>query len=375
MNYSFELGPIRPPSEAHSILLRLTRNCPWNKCAFCPTYKGLKFALRTVEEVKGDIDSLCFILEQIKSRVQGAGTLTQQMLHDISMEYNIPAGNVDQVAFWIHYGMKSLFLQDADSLIMKTGEVVEILNHIREKIPTISRVTSYARAHTISRKSPEELKALREAGLSRIHIGMESGCDEVLEIIKKGVTAERIIDGGRKAMEAGFEVSLYFMPGSGGQEHSEANALESARVINAVNPTFVRIRSTVPMPGTPLHDLMLGGQWTPVSELGKVKEIRLLIENLEGIGTTIVSDHIMNLLEEVEGTLPGDRDKMLKTIDRFLAMDSASQDSFIVGRRTGRFRVLSDYRGSSEIEALKSRLIEEFGGLDAAMLNVLTRYI
>jgi hypothetical protein len=325
--------------------------------------------------VKGDIDSICFILEQIKSRVQGAGTLTQQMLHDISMEYNIPAGNVDQVAFWIHYGMKSLFLQDADSLIMKTGEVVEILNHIREKIPTISRVTSYARAHTISRKSPEELKALREAGLSRIHIGMESGCDEVLEIIKKGVTAERIIDGGRKAMEAGFEVSLYFMPGSGGQEHSEANALESARVINAVNPTFVRIRSTVPMPGTPLHDLMLGGQWTPVSELGKVKEIRLLIENLEGIGTTIVSDHIMNLLEEVEGTLPGDRDKMLKTIDRFLAMDSASQDSFIVGRRTGRFRVLSDYRGSSEIEALKSRLIEEFGGLDAAMLNVLTRYI
>jgi hypothetical protein len=113
MNYSFELGPIRPPSEAHSILLRLTRNCPWNKCAFCPTYKGLKFALRTVEEVKGDIDSLCFILEQIKSRVQGAGTLTQQMLHDISMEYIFPAGNVDQVAFWIHYGMKSLFLQDA----------------------------------------------------------------------------------------------------------------------------------------------------------------------------------------------------------------------------------------------------------------------
>ena len=154
----------------------------------------------------------------------------------------------------------------------------------------------------MSRKSLEEMKALREAGLSRIHIGMESGSDEVLEVIKKGVTSDRQIDAGQKAMSAGFEVSLYFMPGCGGKAFFRENSTGSAKVINAVNPTFIRIRSTVPMPGSPLYDMMLEGTWVPLTEIEKVEEIRLLIENISGINSTLVSDHIMNLLEEVEGT-------------------------------------------------------------------------
>ena len=307
MHYTFELGPIRPPSEASSILLRLTRNCPWNRCAFCPVYKGQKFSLRTPEEIRHDIDSMYFITAEILKCTSESGIINGTLVQDIASTHGIGTEYIQQVAFWLHHGMESLFLQDADSLIMKTAELVDILMYIREKFPTIKRITSYARAHTVSRKSPEELRQLREAGLNRIHIGMESGSDSVLEMIQKGVTAERQIDAGKKAMDAGFELSQYFMPGSGGTEFSGENALESARVLSAINPTFIRLRSTIPVPGTPLHDLMLAGKWTPVPEEDKVREIRLFIENLDNITSVLKSDHIMNLIEDIEGSLPEDR--------------------------------------------------------------------
>ena len=325
--------------------------------------------MRNVDEVKNDINTISFILEELAKKP----SLTQQSISDISLENDIDYRYIEQVLAWLHFGMDNLFLQDADSLTMKTDDILEILNHVKVKLPSIKRITTYARANTVSRKTLDELKALREAGLNRLHIGMESGSDAVLALLKKGVTSEKQIDAGRKAIEAGIEVSLYFMPGCGGLEHLEDNALGSAKVINAIDPAFIRIRSVVPMPGSPLYQMMTDKQWIPLSEREKVRELRLLIENLENIKSALISDHIMNLLEEVEGVFPNDKDRMLGIIDRFFAMDEEQQDNFIVGRRLGIYRSLSDV--SKEVEPAKARLIAQYGDLDTAMRALLTRYI
>jgi len=372
---SFELGPIRPPSEAYSILLRLTRNCPWNRCAFCPVYKGQKFSLRPVDEIMSDIESMAYIRDLLIEENRAGNLSTETSFFEIAQDKKIDESHIKQVAFWMNSGMENLFLQDADSLIMKTPQLLEVLQHIRKKFPSIQRITTYARAHTVSRKSDEELQALYKAGLNRIHIGMESGSDAVLKLIEKGVTAERQIDAGRRAIAAGFEVSQYFMPGSGGTEHSEENARESARVINAVNPTFIRLRNTIPVPGTPLFTLMEEKKWTPLSEEEKVREIRLFIENLDGITSRLESDHIMNLLEDVEGSLPADKDAMLTTIDSFLSMKEEDRECYIVGRRVGRVRYLSGFHPTPELTGLRDELKKRYGSLDAAMMEVLTNYI
>ena len=376
-NLSFELGPIRPPSEAGSILLRLSRNCPWNQCAFCHTYKGQKFSRRSVEEVKRDIDAIYAIAGYILERATDLGTsvIDRRVHADIISEHHVDEFYVRQVAFWLYHGMESLFLQDADSLVMKTDEVVEVLHYIRKRFPTIKRVTTYARAKTVSRRSPDDLKKLREAGLNRIHIGLESGSDTVLKLIKKGVTAEEHVRAGVNAIAAGFELSEYYMPGAGGSKYSEENARESARVLNEINPTFIRLRSVVPLPDTPLFELLKEGLWEPVTEEGKLAEIKLFIESLGDITSTVKSDHIMNLLEDVEGSMPHEKGKIMDPVVRFFNMPPDDRESFIVGRRIGRFRYLSDYRQDPEIERLKRQLKNSFSSLDEAILEVLWNYI
>jgi len=204
---------------------------------------------------------------------------------------------------------------------------------------------------------------------------MESGSDQVLELLKKGVDSERQINAGKKAMAAGFEVSQYFMPGSGGTKLSEENARESARVLNEINPTFIRIRSTIPVPGTSRHDMMLEKKWAPLSEEAKVREIKLFIENLHDISSALKSDHIMNLIENIEGELPSDKKKMLSVIDTFFNMNEDDRESYMVGRRIGRFRRLEHFRKNTEIEDIKVQLKERYNSLDEAMLELLTNYI
>lgn len=378
MNNSFEIGPIRPPSEAYSILLRITRNCPWNRCAFCSTYRDQKFSRRTVDEIKADIDgmhSIALRLSEASVRQGLDGRVSEEVLTEARADDPTPESYYRQVAFWMQYGMRTVFLQDANSLIMNTQDLVEILRHLKARFPFIERVTSYARAKTVSKKSPEELSELRAAGLTRLHIGMESGCDGVLELISKGVTAEEHILAGRKAMDAGFDLSEYYMPGLGGESFSRENALESARVLSAINPTFIRLRSTVPLPGTPLADIMAAGEWVPLSEDGKVREIRLFVENLGDITSTIKSDHMMNLLEDVEGSMPAGRGRILSVIDRYLGMSADDRESFIIGRRLGLYRLLSDFGRDGQVEAVKRELKSRFGSVDAAVMELLKNYI
>ena len=211
----FEQGPIRPPSEARSLLLRVTRNCPWNQCQFCPVYKKRKFSLRTVEEIKEDIQTVRDIVDDVKAlswRLGCSGAVNDQVISSIfgDSDYN---DNYRSVAAWLYYGTGACFLQDADNMIMKAGDLVEVLEFLRKKLPEITRITTYSRSRTVVRKSVESLKQIRKAGLDRIHIGLETAYDPLLKLMKKGVKAAQQIEAGQKVVKAAKELSDYVKPG------------------------------------------------------------------------------------------------------------------------------------------------------------------
>jgi hypothetical protein len=344
-NYQgFELGPIRPPSEAKSLLLRITRNCPWNKCKFCGLYKGEKFSIRSVDHVIKDINTIRQSVESIlKIKNQPGGGNTQEL---VALHKNSSAS--DPMVFhsalnWVvHGGMKSIFLQDANTMIVKPDRLIEILLHIRKSFPQVKRITTYSRSHSIARISDENMAHIADAGLNRIHIGMESAADEVLDFIKKGVDKKTHIIAGRKVKRAGIELSEYFMPGLGGEKYSKENALETADALNQINPDFIRLRTLAVIEGVELYEDYRSGAFTPIGDVQMAKELLLFVDHLKGINSTLKSDHILNLLQEVEGTFPEDKEKMKAPLKKFLAMSAKDQVIFIVGRRTGIFSKLDD---------------------------------
>ncbi|NPV03539.1 MAG: radical SAM protein [Syntrophaceae bacterium] len=356
MNVCFEQGPIRPPSEARSLLIRPTRNCPWNKCAFCHTYKGCRFELRPVEEIKQDIDAvraLADAIGELSWKLGQGGRVNDTVVSYIFGNEGAFSDTYRHVAAWLYFGGKTVFLQDADSLIMKTDDLVEVLRYLRERFPGIERITSYCRSRTASHKSVDELRRIREAGLVRIHVGLESGCDEVLRFIRKGATAEEHIKGGKRIVEAGISLCEYVMPGLGGSRWSREHAVETARVLNEINPDHIRLRTLSVRRGTPLHDAMAAGEFTPIGDDEILKEIRLFIECLNGIQSRIVSDHILNLLEELEGKLPEDKEKLLGTIDRYFELSETDRLVFRLGRRRGIYRALGDLSDLGTYRQLK----------------------
>ena len=364
---TYEQGPIRPPSEAGSLLLRFTRNCPWNQCTFCPVYKGQEFSRRSLEEIRHDIDAVYNILDDLRKLSWSlglAGQMNQRVLNAVltSPSYN---GHYRYVALWAFSGTGRVFIQDANSLMLPAELLVEALRYLRSKIPEIRRVTSYARSSTLARKSGEDLKAIREAGLDRIHVGLESGSDRVLSLVKKGATSEQHIVAGRKVIEAGITLSEYIMPGLGGKEWSRDHALQTARVINAINPHFIRLRSLRIPSRTPLYKDKSQGRFTPLSDDDTAREIRLFIETLKHISSTLASDHIMNLLPEIEGTFPGDKDHMLAVIDRYFLLSAEDRLLYRLGRRGGAIQGLADLENPAlrrRLEAARRELEAETGG-------------
>ena len=351
----YEMGPIRPPSEGrdHSLLIRATRNCPWNRCRFCPVYKGQKFEYRSVAEVNEDIDVAQALAGELKAaswRLGLGGRIDRTVLGAIvngnpelyGGDSPNPAGvelcaaSLVNAANWLASGARTAFLQDADTLIMRVPELLEILRHLKGSLPSIERITSYARAKTASRRSLAELKELHDAGLSRLHIGLESGSDEVLRYMEKGVTAEEHIRGGRAVVEAGISLSEYVMPGLGGKRWSANHALESARVVNAIGPDFIRLRSLGVRKNTPLHEQMGSADFQILDEDEMVSEIGLLIENLD-CRSYLASDQMSNLLWEVEGQLPDDKQAMLETISRYLSKAPMERLKFCLERRRRSF--------------------------------------
>jgi len=308
MSASASIGPIRPPSEAYSLLVRVTENCPWNRCEFCSSYKGQSFRVRPVEEVKEDIRAARRLMDETCEWAERAGC---------------SVGNIARLngILWLEDdGVKSAFLQDSDSVVAKTEQLVDIVEFLRETFPTLERVCSYVRGKTLSRKKPEELKRLREAGLSRLHVGLETGDDELLAYVRKGATAEEMVQGGKKAVEAGFEVSEYVMPGLGGRERWQQHAKNSAKVLNQINPRFIRLRTFRPVPGTPMYDKARRGDYHVQSVEGILQEIRAFIEDLEVTSELVTSDFAVNsFMGEIDGKLPEDKDRLLESVDRVLA--------------------------------------------------------
>jgi radical SAM superfamily enzyme YgiQ (UPF0313 family) len=305
----FETGIYRPPSEggSNSLLLRFTRNCPWNKCAFCAMYKTEKFEVRPVEEIKADIDAMAKIRDELFeiSQQRGLGNqINRQAIVELIEKY--PEFNYDQgfamLVNWLMAGGRTAFLQDANSVIMKTADMVEALQYLRKKFPSIQRVTTYARSRTLAQKKIEELKAIRQAGLDRVHIGLETGDDQLLKKVNKGVDSQGHIKGGQKAVEAGFQVSEYWMPGLGGKQLWENHARNTARVLNEINPHYIRSRPFRPLPGTPMYEDYQKGSLQLLSAKEQLAELKLTMEELE-VTSKVCFDHAGNYWRSSRGGL------------------------------------------------------------------------
>ena len=281
MQYDFP--EIRPPSEAGSYLLRVTRGCAWKKCVFCWRYGGTKFEIRNVDEIKKDILRMREIF----------GYTT------------------------------SAFIGDADPLVHK--HLDEIIRFLKQNYPHVSRVTAYARAKTIAKMKEERLKRLKESGLTRLHIGLESGDDEILKLMKKGATSEDMIKAGLKTKKF-FELSFYVIVGLGGIERSKQHVINTSKVINEVAPDFVRVRTLTIGYNNEIVDMVEEGVLTPLTPIQQLEELERLVKSIE-VKTYFTCDHISNYLvldgadwfnriifKGVEGILPNERERMIKEI-------------------------------------------------------------
>ena len=233
-------------------------------------YKTVKFEIRDLEEIRGDIAM--------------AGEL---------------------------YGdrVRTVFIADSDSLVTKTETLLEVLKSLYASFPHVERVTSYARAKTLAKKPFEDLEKIRETGLTRLHVGLETGDRELLQEIKKGATPEEMIEAGKKAKRAGFEYSLYVLLGIGGEGKWEQHARGTAEVLNQIDPHFIRVRTFIPQPDSPLYDAMETGRFQPPGPETILKETKLLLEKLE-VTSEFLSDHISNLLP-LHGRLPQEKERMV----------------------------------------------------------------
>jgi radical SAM superfamily enzyme YgiQ (UPF0313 family) len=273
----YDFPPYRPPSEAYSLLLRVTRGCPWNKCLFCSMYKTIPFEKRLLGEIKDDIET--------------AATLYTS-------------------------SVKSVFIGDSNNLVVKTEDLCEILRLLHVSFPQLERITTYARAKTIAKKDLTQLQQLRDAGLVRLHVGLETGDAKTLQFIKKGATPDEMIEAGMKAKEAGFELSFYVLLGIAGiqrwKEHADATAL----VLNKVDPHFIRVRTLVPQPGSPLFALCERGQFDLAPPDIILKEEKRIIEGLN-VNSEFLSDHISNYLP-LNGKMPPAKNDLIRILDREL---------------------------------------------------------
>lgn len=349
---TFRIGPIRPPSEANSLLLQVTSGCTWNKCAFCELYKNSQFKAYSVDSIKKDIDDMVWHQEMVLEGKRPVGLSPEEQ----NCYYMIEN--------WMAHGGKNVFLQDGNTIALSAERLLEVLEYLREKLPTIERITSYGRAETLSKVSADQFKSLKIAGLDRIHSGFETGSDEVLRLIEKGTTSEQQIAAGKNIKAGGIELSVYFMPGVGGKNLTIENALGTARVVSEINPDFVRIRTAAVKEGTGLWQKYLQGTYQLCSDNDKVKEIKILIENTLDCTGIIASDHIINLLQDVHGRLDVDRNQLIGTIDAYLGMSVLEQRRFQLARRAGLVSSLSHMKQISsqqmnQIDAICSENIDE----------------
>ncbi|MBP2639913.1 MAG: Radical domain protein [Firmicutes bacterium] len=265
----------RPPNEANSLILRVTIGCSHNTCTFCSMYKDVRFRIRPLPEIIALIDAYA-----------------RRFPH-----------------------VRRVFLADGDALIAPTDHLLTIMSYLHQVFPRLARITCYGGPISILRKSPEELAKLHSAGLYTVYLGIESGDDEVLQAVNKGVTAAEMTEAGQKILAAEIKLSAMIIIGLGGQTHSRQHAIHTAQVINAINPTFLSALTLMLQPGSALRQAADKGKFQPLSAYALMQEIRLLTENISVAKPCLFrSNHISNILP-LAGTFPNDKEALLEEID------------------------------------------------------------
>ena len=275
---------IRPPVEAYSLLIPVTGGCSWNNCRFCGTYKGIygvrqDYAIRPLEAVLKDID--------IKAD-QG-------------------------------YHGYPVFLAGGNPTSAPTEYLVQIIKYVRLKLRNVVRVSCYAKALDILRKTDDELKQLKDAGLTIVYMGLESGSSKVLRIMKKGNNAESMIKAGKKILNAGIKLSLYILLGLGGKKYSEDHVKETARVLTEINPTMFRFRTLGVIPNTPLWDDWSKGEFQLLSPVEYLMETRDIIANLgDNVTSKVFNDHANNYCYIETPNIKEDKEKFITELNRLI---------------------------------------------------------
>ena len=378
---TFRIGPIRPPSEADSLLLQVTNGCTWNKCKFCQLYRHTKFKAYSADSIKADIDNIVYQADIIRRYQTPLGAWD---IDGLNRELGqIPSEEERQcfymVANWLLGGGENVFLQDGNTTALSSGRLSDVLIYLKQAFPNIKRITSYGRAENLSRVSAEEYAELKAAGLDRIHSGFETGSDAVLQKINKGVTQQQEITAGKTIKAGGIELSVYFMPGVGGKGLTKENAEGTSHVINEVAPDFLRIRTAAVKPGTGLYEDYQNGQLTLCSDDEKLLEIRTIIQQAADIDTRVVSDHIINLLQGIEGHIVLDRRKMLDMIDGYLDQPEHEKRLYQAVRRMALVNGPQDmkYLDQSRIDQIESliRAVPDPYEWEEKMNALIGRYI
>jgi radical SAM superfamily enzyme YgiQ (UPF0313 family) len=268
---------IRPPSEAESLILQITVGCSHNRCTFCPTYKAKRFRIKTFEEVKEDVDE----------------------------------------AAQFGWAIERVFLADGDALIVPQPRLLEIMSYLKEKLPRLRRVGIYANAKGILKKTQDELRELKEAGLGIIYLGVESGDQVVLDRARKGTTYEKLLHAGRMVKAAGIKLSVTVLLGIGGKERSREHAVATGRLLTEMDPNYVGALSVMIVPGTPLYEEQAQGQFVLPGPFEMIEELRTMIAqtNMHGL---FFSNHASNYLA-LKVRMPKDKGDALRLIDEVLA--------------------------------------------------------
>jgi radical SAM superfamily enzyme YgiQ (UPF0313 family) len=283
----------------------------------------------------------------------------------------------DIVAAAEYYGnhpFESCFLQDGDSFIMKTEDLLEILALLRKHFTSLKRVSSYGRAQTMIRKSPQEMKEICEAGLKILYCGMESGSDIVLENVNKGITSDDLIKSAAMAKGAGMTISEFIILGLGGQDYWEEHARETARVLNAINPDYIRVLTIGVKKGSGLEKQMIEGRYRLQTEKNLIEEQRLLIESLDGITSYYKNHHGVDLLMEARGQLPEDKTKLLAIMDRYLGLPEDDRINYTMGKRLGYYQKLDDMNDADR-RAMIAQKVQEIRTLYPGQIEGVFQYL
>ena len=287
---------IRPPSEWKSYFLPLTAGCSNNTCTFCG-YCGSKLQIRDVADVKSEIDALALF---IRSGVRLPGTPT--VVYAVGQDWD----------------GKRIFLQDGDALVYPFPKLREVLQYLNEKLPSVERIGTYATPQDILRRSVDELNELRQLKLGIFYTGLETGDDDLLQRIGKGVSSDQVIEAGKKVKEAGISFSVTVILGLGGIERSKKHVAGTARVLSEIDPDYVGALTLTLVPGTPLYEQCERNEFHPLSPFQSLEELKSIIDNSSFSDCFFSSMHASNYLS-VRGKLPQDKEKMLKQLDKVLA--------------------------------------------------------